>query len=65
MVVQWSVTEGVNLVFDDTFVRQIACTTALLNRTVRDISARGLNTVIEHMIDIISLEPAEIIEKTI
>uniref|UniRef100_A0A7S2RAH1 AAA+ ATPase domain-containing protein n=1 Tax=Eucampia antarctica TaxID=49252 RepID=A0A7S2RAH1_9STRA len=57
-------TEGVNLVFEDEAVREIARTAALLNRTVENIGARRLHTVIERIMEIISFEAAEMEEGT-
>lgn len=52
-------TEGVNLVFEDEAVKEIARTAALLNRTVENIGARRLHTVIERIMENISFDAAE------
>merc|ERR1719162_1648952 len=53
-------TEGVKLHFEDDAVREIARMAALLNRTVENIGARRLHTVIERIMEILSFEAAEI-----
>jgi len=53
-------TEGVELHFEDDAVREIARMAALLNRTVENIGARRLHTVIERIMEILSFEAAEI-----
>ena len=52
-------TEGVTLDFEDDAVREIARMAALLNRTVENIGARRLHTVIERIMEILSFEAAE------
>jgi len=52
-------TEGVKLHFEDDAVREIARMAALLNRTVENIGARRLHTVIERIMEILSFEAAE------
>lgn len=52
-------TEGVTLNFEDDAVREIARMAALLNRTVENIGARRLHTVIERIMEILSFEAAE------
>ena len=52
-------TEGVTLTFDDDALREIAKTAALLNRTVENIGARRLHTVMERIMEEISFEAAE------
>lgn len=52
-------TEGVTLKFEDDAVREIARMAALLNRTVENIGARRLHTVIERIMESISFEAAE------
>lgn len=52
-------TEGVTLVFEDDAVKEIARTAALLNRTVENIGARRLHTVIERIMENISFDAAE------
>ena len=55
-------TEGVTLKFEDDAVREIARMAALLNRTVENIGARRLHTVIERIMESISFEAAEMEE---
>lgn len=52
-------TEGVTLSFDDDAIREIAKTAALLNRTVENIGARRLHTVMERIMEEISFQAAE------
>lgn len=52
-------TEGVTLTFEDDALREIAKTAALLNRTVENIGARRLHTVMERIMEEISFKAAE------
>lgn len=52
-------TEGVELHFEDDALRQIAKTAAHLNRTVENIGARRLHTVMERIMEEISFQSAE------
>lgn len=52
-------TEGVTLTFEDEAVREIARVAAVLNRTVENIGARRLHTVIERIMEHLSFEAAE------
>jgi len=52
-------TEGVSLKFEDDAAREIARMAALLNRTVENIGARRLHTVIERIMETMSFEAAE------
>eukprot|EP01082_Thalassiosira_pseudonana_P001163 g1444.t1 g1444 contig10:2108325-2109626(+) len=52
-------TEGVTLSFEDDALREIAKTAALLNRTVENIGARRLHTVMERIMEEISFQAAE------
>lgn len=52
-------TEGVALAFDDDALREIAKLAAHLNRTVENIGARRLHTVIERIMEEISFQAAE------
>ena len=45
--------------FEDEALRQIAKTAALLNRTVENIGARRLHTVMERIMEEISFQAAE------
>ena len=47
------------LSFDDDAIREIAKTAALLNRTVENIGARRLHTVMERIMEEISFQAAE------
>lgn len=52
-------TEGVTLEFEDEAIREIARLGALLNRTVENIGARRLHTVMERIMEELSFEAAE------
>jgi ATP-dependent HslUV protease ATP-binding subunit HslU len=52
-------TEGVELVFEDIAVREIARMAADLNKSVENIGARRLHTVMELIMEEISFEAAE------
>lgn len=52
-------TEGVDLEFDDDAIREIARFAALLNRTVENIGARRLHTVMERVMEDLSFRAAE------
>ncbi|ACI65854.1 predicted protein [Phaeodactylum tricornutum CCAP 1055/1] len=52
--------EGVSLEFDDDAVREIARMAALLNRTIENIGARRLHTVMERIMEELSFEAAEL-----
>lgn len=54
--------EGVNLVFEDEALREIARMAALLNKTVENIGARRLHTVLERIMETISFDAAEMEE---
>lgn len=51
--------EGVELIFDEEALREIARMAALLNKTVENIGARRLHTVLERIMESISFEAAE------
>jgi ATP-dependent HslUV protease ATP-binding subunit HslU len=53
-------TEGVELVFEDDAIREIARMAALLNRTVENIGARRLHTVMERIMEDFSFSAAEL-----
>jgi len=55
-------TEGVSLAFNDDALREIAKLAAHLNRTVENIGARRLHTVIERIMEEISFQAAEMDE---
>mmetsp|Transcript_29023 Transcript_29023/g.42819 ORF Transcript_29023/g.42819 Transcript_29023/m.42819 type:complete len:498 (+) Transcript_29023:106-1599(+) len=52
-------TEGVTLEFTDESIREMARLAALLNKTVENIGARRLHTVIERIMEDLSFEAAE------
>lgn len=52
-------TEGVDLVFEDEAIREIAKMAAELNKSVENIGARRLHTVMERIMEEISFEAAE------
>jgi len=52
-------TEGVELVFEDEAIREIAKMAAELNQSVENIGARRLHTVMEKIMEEISFEAAE------
>jgi len=51
--------EGVELKFEDEAIREIARMAALLNKTVENIGARRLHTVLERIMETTSFEAAE------
>lgn len=53
-------TEGVELVFEDEAIREIAKMGAELNKSVENIGARRLHTVMEKIMEEISFEAAEV-----
>lgn len=55
-------TEGVSLKFEDDAIREIARMAALVNRSVENIGARRLHTVIEHIMEQLSFDAAEMEE---
>lgn len=52
-------TEGVKLEFDDDAIREIARMAAMLNKTVENIGARRLHTVMERIMEHLSFQAAE------
>jgi len=52
-------TEGVSLEFEDDAIQEIARVAALLNKTVENIGARRLHTVIERIMEELSFKAAE------
>lgn len=54
--------EGVKLLFEDEAIREIARMAALLNKTVENIGARRLHTVLERIMENISFEASELEE---
>ena len=52
-------TEEVELVFEDSAIREIARMAAELNKSVENIGARRLHTVMERIMEEISFEAAE------
>jgi ATP-dependent HslUV protease ATP-binding subunit HslU len=57
--VEMIATEGVKLEFDDDAIREIARMAAMLNKTVENIGARRLHTVMERIMEHLSFEAAE------
>jgi ATP-dependent HslUV protease ATP-binding subunit HslU len=57
--------EGIHLVFEDDAIREIARMAALLNKTVENIGARRLHTVLERIMENISFDAAELEEGTV
>ena len=58
-------TEGVNLEFDEDAIREMARMAALLNKTVENIGARRLHTVMERIMEELSFQAAEEEEGTV
>jgi ATP-dependent protease HslVU (ClpYQ) ATPase subunit len=52
--------EGVTLDFEDDAIREIARMAAQLNKTVENIGARRLHTVMERIMENVSFEAAEL-----
>ena len=52
-------TEGITLVVNDDAIREMARVAALLNRTVENIGARRLHTVMERIMEELSFQAAE------
>jgi ATP-dependent HslUV protease ATP-binding subunit HslU len=57
--------EGVTLVFEDDAIREIARMAAQLNKTVENIGARRLHTVMERIMENMSYDAAELEEGTV
>ena len=57
-------TEGVMLRFEDDAVREIARMAALVNRTVENIGARRLHTVMERIMEPMSFDAADMEENS-
>ncbi len=55
-------TEGVKLEFEDEAIREVARMAALLNKTVENIGARRLHTVIERIVEELSFQAPEMDE---
>jgi ATP-dependent HslUV protease ATP-binding subunit HslU len=53
-------TEGVILEFDEDAIREIARVAALVNKTVENIGARRLHTIIERIMEELSFKAAEL-----
>lgn len=58
-------TEGVQLEFDDSGIREIARFAAQLNKSVENIGARRLHTVMERIMEELSFEAAEMDKGTV
>ena len=57
-------TEGLNLVFDDAAVREMASLAAEVNQKTEDIGARRLHTILEKVLEELSFEAPDISSKT-
>lgn len=57
-------TEGVTQKFEDDAIREIARMAALVNRTVENIGARRLHTVMERIMEPMSFDAAEMEENS-
>lgn len=57
--------EGVELEFEDDAIKEIARMAALLNKTVENIGARRLHTVLEKIMESISFDAAEMEKGTV
>ena len=58
-------TEGVDLVFNDDAIDEIAGTAVAVNASVENIGARRLQTVMERMLDEVSFEAGDLKEKKV
>lgn len=52
--------DNVTLTFDDAAIREIARISTMLNRSIENIGARRLNTVIQKILDDISFEASDL-----
>ena len=57
--------EGVKLEFEDEAIREIARMAAHLNKTIENIGARRLHTVMERIMENISFDAAELEKGTV
>jgi ATP-dependent HslUV protease ATP-binding subunit HslU len=58
-------TEGIDLTFTDDAIRRIADFAAIVNERTENIGARRLHTVLEKLLDEISFEGPDLVEKTV
>jgi ATP-dependent HslUV protease ATP-binding subunit HslU len=58
-------TEGIDLAFTDDAIRKIADFAAIVNERTENIGARRLHTVMEKLLDEISFEGPDLVEKTV
>jgi ATP-dependent HslUV protease ATP-binding subunit HslU len=58
-------TEGIDLTFTDDAIRRIADFAAIVNERTENIGARRLHTVMEKLLDEISFEGPDLVEKTV
>ena len=58
-------TEGITLVFEESAIEEIAELSSLVNDRMEDIGARRLHTVMEKLVDEISFEAPDMLEKTV
>jgi len=52
-------TEGVNLIFEDDAVEELASIAVEVNEKTEEIGARRLHTVMERMLDVLSFEASD------
>ncbi|MSO45446.1 MAG: ATP-dependent protease ATPase subunit HslU [Acidobacteria bacterium] len=58
-------TEGIALVFEDEAIRRIADYASIVNERTENIGARRLHTVMEKLLDEVSFEGADLVEKRV
>jgi ATP-dependent HslUV protease ATP-binding subunit HslU len=58
-------TEGITLVFSDDAIRRIADFATIVNERTENIGARRLHTVMEKLLDEVSFEGPDLVEKTV
>ena len=58
-------TEGIELVFDEDAIRTIAELAAEVNQRSENIGARRLHTILEKLLDVISFEAPDMVEKSV
>jgi ATP-dependent HslUV protease ATP-binding subunit HslU len=58
-------TEGIDLVFEASAIRQIAHLASVVNRRMENIGARRLHTVMEKLLDQVSFDAPDMVEKQV
>ena len=58
-------TEGIELLFDDSAIKEIASISAIVNERMENIGARRLHTVMEKLLDQISFEAPDLESKKV